>query len=137
MLFHARCPVVLVSATFLGIVAWALFPQPAHAQTLTFTCGFTQAEIDLMNKANAAGGGFAMNPGQRFNFRIDLAARTAISLNSPDSRYPAKITTAEFSWSLPPDDDGSTASFAFDRATNVLTSIDPEGEKTLWNCTEQ
>lgn len=136
MLSKARCWAFLSCAT-LGLAAGVLLSQPAHAQSLTFSCGFTQAEIDLMNKANAAGGGFAMNPGQRFNFRIDMAASTAVDLSFPNSKYPAKVTTSEFSWSLPPDDDGTTASFSLDRSTRVLTSVDPEGNKTLWNCTEQ
>jgi hypothetical protein len=136
MLFRTRCSALFISAT-LGAVASALFPQSAHAQALTFTCGFTQAEIDLMNRANAVGGGYAMNPGQRFNFRIDMAASTAVDLSSPDNKYPAKVTTSEFSWSLPADDDGNTATFSLDRAANLLTSVDPDGEKTLWDCTQQ
>jgi hypothetical protein len=127
----------MLSAAALSMAAIA-FAQSAHAETLTFTCGLTQAEIDLMNKANAAGGGYAMNPAQRFNFRIDLASGTAVDLDFPNSKYPATISTSKFDWSLPRDeDDPGAATFSFDRTSNLLTSVDPDGNQTLWTCAAQ
>jgi hypothetical protein len=128
----------VLSAVALGVAASALCAQSAHAETLTFTCGFTQAEIDLMNKANGIGGGYAMDPTTRFNFRIDMVARTAVALDYPNNKYPAAITPSQFNWSLPRDeDDPNAATFSFDRTTRALTSVDPEGNKTFWTCAER
>jgi hypothetical protein len=139
MVFNGRCPTLLVAGT-IAIATGALYPSPAHAEVLTFTCGLTQAEIDLRNKANAIGGGYWEDPGVRFNFSIDTVALTAVALDFPKYKYPARITTSEFSWSLPRDEDDDepyAATFSLDRATGVLTSTDPEGDKTIWNCTGQ
>ena len=132
--FQTVNPARLIAAT-LSIAASAFVAQPAHAETLTFTCGFTQDRIDLMNKA-ASMGTYLGDVNTRFDFRIDTTARTAVALDFPDTAYPATIAASEISWSLPRDeDDPCAATFSLNRATNVLTSVDPDGDKTLWNCT--
>jgi hypothetical protein len=135
MSFQKRC-FALLAASF-GTGATAICAQPAYAEALTFTCGFGQARIDLLNQAKAMGI-YLGDPKTRFNFRIDMDARTAVDLAFPNNTYPATITASQFSWSLPRDeDDDYAASFSLDRATNEMTSVDPTGEKTVWDCSRQ
>ena len=73
---------------------------------------------------------------------LDMSAQTATDWvtypGNADPRavvYSATFTGTLVTWSTPPDpDDGSRAARSLDRSTGVLTTTDPGGRSTLWNC---
>ena len=109
---------------------------PAHAETLAFSCGFTSAQIAEYNQASALGI-TVPDLGQRFAFSVDTGTRTVVVSGPPSATYSAQITDSTVSWSTPPDEDGDSASFSFAVSSSVLTTVDPGGAATHWDCTKR
>jgi hypothetical protein len=109
--------------------------SPANAEHLDFACSLTASEQTVMRQ-------LGLTPETVMLIDIDTDAQTATDgatypgdTNPRKDTYVAKITAAQISWSTPPDpDDGTFATRTLDRSSNVLNTVDPEGNSTLWNC---
>lgn len=120
---------------FLGLSA-AFFTVPAMAQTTELSCSLTASEQQSFITA-----GYPDNARQMMHLNVDKRAHKVTvwetSPGEPDvskATYKAKFKGTTASWSIGDINDGPQAHESFDSGTNVLTTTDPMGDATQWNC---
>ncbi len=124
---------VLVLGTGLAIAA-----VPVEAQAAEYACSLTPSEQQAFIQM---GPGYAGNAQQVMHVVVDTGARqVTVWETSPDvpsgnkSTYAADINGSVVAWTIPGDEDVGPAHDSIDTAANVLTTTDPDGEPTQWNC---
>jgi hypothetical protein len=119
----------------LGMSA-ALVAAPAHAQTVELTCGLTPSEQQAFVTM-----GYPGNAQQVMHLSVDTHARkVTVWETSPEfpnvnkSIHNAKFAGTTAAWTIGDVKDGPQAHGSVDSSTNVLTTVDPSGDATQWNC---
>lgn len=118
---------------FLAVTIVAL---PARAQAVELSCGLTPSEQQAFVKM-----GYPDNAQQVMHLSVDQHAReVTVWETSPGvsdtnkSIYKAKFDGTVAAWTIWDIKDGPQAHDSFDANTNVLTTVDPMGDSTQWNC---
>lgn len=120
----------------LGISAAVLVAAPARAQTVELSCGLTPSEQQSFVRL-----GYPNNAQQVMHLSVDKHARkVTVWETSPEfpkvnkSIYKAKFAGTIAAWTVGDVKDGPQAHDSVDSSTNVLTTVDPDGYATQWNC---
>ncbi len=119
----------------LGMVA-AMTAAPAWAQGAELSCAMSPAEQEKFITA-----GFPDNAKQMMHLIVDKKAHKVTVWETVPSTadvskatYKAKFKGAVAAWAIGDIKDGPQAHDTFDTATNTLTTTDPMGDATQWNC---
>lgn len=118
----------------------AVAAAPVHAATLGGDCTMSQHDAEILAQM-----GYPDNANQVMHVSVDLGSQqVTVWETSPEfpevkaDTYRANITDSTVSWVIPnlPDDDDNepNATGSLDRASNVLTTVDPDGGATEWDC---
>ena len=120
---------------FLGLSA-AMVAAPALAQAGELSCAMAPAE---QQKFIAAG--LSDNAKQVMHLLVDKKTHKVTvwesvpgAANVSKSTYKAKFKGTTAAWAIGDIKDGPQAHEMFDASTNILTTTDPMGDATQWNC---
>lgn len=120
---------------FLGMLA-VIVSAPARAQTVELSCSMSPSDQQKMAMM-----GYPENGQQVMHLSVDQKADTVTvwetypgSTNDDKTNYPAAFSGTTAAWTIGDIQDGPQAHDSFDSSTNVLTTVDPNGEATQWNC---
>jgi hypothetical protein len=119
----------------LGMSA-AIVAAPARADVVEFSCRMgAKAQQDMIAL------GYPGNIQQVMHLSVDKAALTVTvwetSPEFPDihkTTYAAKLAGDTAAWIIGDDADGPPAHGSVDFSTDVLTTVDPDGDATQWDC---
>jgi hypothetical protein len=125
----------MLKTLLLGLSA-AIVVVPAHAATIELACAMTPSEQQAFVTI-----GSPDSAKQVMHLSIDKHARKiAVWETSPEfpnpskSTYKAKFAGTTAAWSIGDPEGGPQAHDSVDLGTNVLTTVDPMGSATQWNC---
>jgi hypothetical protein len=114
----------------------ALVAVPARAQTVEVSCRMTASEQQAF-----AALGYASNGLQVMHLSVDKqASKVTVWETSPEfpdvhkTTYDGKFAGTIAAWAIGDIADGPQAHDSVDSSTNVLTTVDPDGDATQWNC---
>jgi len=120
---------------FLGIAA-LMVAAPARAQTAELSCSMAPSEQQAFIAM-----GYPDNAKQVMHLIVDKHARKVTVWETvpgvPDvskATYKAKFKGTVAAWAIGDIKDGPQAHDSFDSNTSMLTSVDPMGSASHWNC---
>jgi hypothetical protein len=126
---------MMLKYLLLGMAA-AMIAVPVRAQAAELSCAMSPAE---QQKFIAAG--LPDNAKQVMHLIVDKHAhKVTVWETAPGASdvskatYKAKFKGAVAAWAIGDIKDGPQAHDTFDTQTNTLTTIDPMGDATQWNC---
>lgn len=116
--------------------AVAIAAAPGCAQAAEYSCMMTASEQQAFINL-----GYPQNAQQVMHVIVDQnAGGVTVWETSPDfpdanrSTYKASFTGSVASWTIPGDEDVGAAYGSVDTDSNILTTTDPNGDATQWNC---
>lgn len=131
----------LLKYLLLGMSAAVLVAAPARAQTLELSCNLTPSEQqDMVTLGDPSSNDEVIHLSIDKHAWNDPSKRKITEWMTPTDEfshktiYKAKFAGNTAAWTIGDIKDGPQAHESVNFSTNVLTTVDPEGHATQWNC---